>query len=57
MREICDTIVTALVGDANVTGWWNSCNAAFDMHTAADMFDQDPRRVYYYLHKQLDYLI
>ena len=42
-------LLTVMLGKNNVEDWWQSRNKAFDMKTAKEQFDIDPKIVYNYL--------
>jgi hypothetical protein len=49
LKKKCDLLLQAMVGPNLVNKWWQSPNKAFDMKTAQEQFDIDPKVVYNYL--------
>ena len=49
LKKRCDWLLTAMLGKDNIEKWWQSRNKAFDMKTAQEQFDIDPKVVYNYL--------
>jgi len=49
LRNRCNTLVTALVGEKYVEEWWDSPNKIFDGETPRKTFDSEPNLVYSYL--------
>ena len=49
LKNKCDLLLQAMVGPNLVNKWWQSPNKAFDMKTAQEQFDIDPKVVYNYL--------
>jgi len=49
LKKRCDMLLTVMLGKNNVEDWWQSRNKAFDMKTAKEQFDIDPKIVYNYL--------
>ena len=49
LKKRCDLLLEAMVGPNLVEKWWQSPNKAFDMKTAEEQFDIDPKVVYNYL--------
>lgn len=49
MRQRCELLVVANVGQQQATQWWASPNKAFDMYSPQTMWSKDPKMVYQYL--------
>jgi hypothetical protein len=49
IRQQCNDMLRAMVGENIIPKWWDSPNQAFDMQTPKIVFDKDPNKVYTYL--------
>lgn len=49
LRNRCNALVTALVGEKYADEWWDSPNKIFDGETPRKTFDSEPNLVYNYL--------
>jgi hypothetical protein len=55
LRQMCEVLVTSLVGKKHTHAWWNGRNKAFDNKTPEEMWTEEPYRVYEYLMHYADY--
>jgi hypothetical protein len=49
IRQRCNQIVRAVIGDALCESWWNQANRAFEGRTPQEQWLRDPQSVYRYL--------
>lgn len=49
IRQRCDQMIRALIGDPLCEQWWNSSNRAFENRTPLEQWQHDPQSVYNYL--------
>jgi hypothetical protein len=49
LRERCDGMIVALLGDDMADKWWQRPNLAMNSRTPADVFAENPLQVYTYL--------